>query len=360
MVPTVTLHPNRARAILTVAVAVTLGACSGTAPTTPASLPPVAVAAGVDPSKQAAPVPVVAARWPLTGIAAPDVVVRPALAVKIENVKEVRPQTGLDQADMVWEQVVEGGLTRFVVVFHSQVPDQVGPIRSVRPMDPAIAAPMHGLIAFSGGQAGFISALSAAGLQTISQDGGGSGFARSGVRAAPHNLFGTPTTFWNQADAGHKAAPPGQFHFARTADQATATTAGKPASSVSLQLSGASQPGWSWNAPDSTWLRSEAGTPATAASGSRLAATNVIALRVQLVDTGTVDVAGNPVPETKLVGSGEALVATGAKTIAATWTKTATDVPLTLATADGKDVQLAPGKTWIELVPIGSGAIDAS
>ncbi|MGV8976864.1 MAG: DUF3048 domain-containing protein [Cellulomonas sp.] len=358
---TVSLRQTRTLALLTIAMAAALGACSGGGTPGPAgSVPPVTVAPSIDPAKQAAPTPVVPARWPLTGVAAADVAVRPALAVKIENPAEVRPQTGLDQADMVWEEVVEGGITRFVAIFHSQVPAEVGPIRSVRPMDPAIVSPLHGIIAFSGGQAGFVSALSAAGVQTLSQDAGAPGFARSKVRPAPHNVFGTPTTFWNQADDGHKASPPEQFHFARTADQATAVVSGTPAANVTLQLSGGSHPGWSWNAADSTWLRSEAGTPSTAASGARLAATNVIALRVSLVDSGTVDPAGNPVPETKLVGSGDALVATGGKSVAATWTKTATDAPLTLATADGTDIKLAAGTTWIELVPNGSGSMSAS
>ncbi|WP_347057338.1 DUF3048 domain-containing protein [Blastococcus sp. HT6-30] len=53
---------------------------------------------------------------------------------------------------MVWEEVVEGGITRYVAVYHSTVPGEIGPVRSVRPMDPAIAAPLHGLFAFSGGQ----------------------------------------------------------------------------------------------------------------------------------------------------------------------------------------------------------------
>jgi len=357
---TVSFRQTRALALLTVAVAAALGACGGSTPGPAVSVPSVTVAPTVDPAKQTAPTPVVPARWPLTGVAAPDVVVRPALAVKIENPPEVRPQTGLDQADMIWEEVVEGGITRFVVVFHSQVPAEVGPIRSVRPMDPAIISPLHGLIAFSGGQPKFVDALKAAAVQTLSQDAGASGFARSNVRAAPHNVFGTPTTFWNQADDGHKASPPEQFHFARTADQATAVVSGTPATTVTLQLSGMSHPGWSWNAADSTWLRSESGAPATAASGARLAVANVIALSVTLVDSGTVDPAGNPVPETKLVGSGAALVATGGKSIAATWTKTATDAPLTLATADGTDIKLAAGKTWVELVPNGSGSMSAS
>lgn len=345
----------RAPAVVALGLVTLLAACTGgtAAPTEP----PVTQPAVITPAKHAAPAPVVPPRWVLTGVAATELVERPALAVKIENPKEVRPQTGLDQADVVWEQVVEGGVTRFVAVFHSTVPAEVGPIRSVRPMDPAIAAPLHGVIAFSGGQPGFVQALSAAGLQTVSHDAGSAGFYRTKGRAAPHNVFGEPATFLGQANAEHTASPPEQFHFARRAELATATVAGTPAAQVAVTMSSYSKPSWEWSAADAAWLRSESGVPATAASGARLAATNVVTLRVDLVNSGTVDPAGSPVPETKLVGTGEALVATGGRTLPVTWSKTATDAPLTLTTADGADVRLAPGATWVELVPNGGGAV---
>jgi hypothetical protein len=332
-------------------LALTVAGCSAAAPRAVSATltrgPDVAAA------KTAPPAPVVPAAWPLTGVVAADVVSRPALAVKIENPALVRPQTGLDQADLVWEEVVEGGITRFVVVFNSAVPGEVGPIRSVRPMDPAIVAPMRGLIAFSGGQVPYVNALKAAGIQTLSNDAGDGGFYRTGKKA-PHNVFGSPAKFWGQADANHQVPPPEQFQFARTADQATAATGGAPTSSVQVKMSGYSQPGWTWDAASATWLRSEAGVEAKAASGARLVATNVIALRVQVVQTSGRDPAGNPIPETKLVGTGDAIVATGGKTVAATWTKGAIDAPLALSAA-GAPVKLAPGKTWIELVPTSGG-----
>ncbi len=350
-----TSRRSRASALVTLGLVLAVSACSsgGDEPDVVAVTAPAVVQA----AKQAPPTPVVPPRWPLTGVSAADVAERPALAIKIENPENVRPQTGIDQSDMVWEEVVEGGVTRFVAVFHSQVPDDVGPIRSVRPMDPAIASPLHGLIAFSGGQARFVSALSASGLQLLSNDAGDDGFYRSSDRAAPHNVHGTPATFWAQANPDHQASPPAQFAFARSLAQATAVTAGTPASSVQVTMSGYSRPGWDWDAASGTWLRSESGIPASARSGTRLSAANVVVLRVDLVNSGTVDPAGSPVPETKLVGSGEALVATGGKTIAATWSKSATDAVLTLTTADGTNVLLAPGQTWIELAPTGSGAV---
>lgn len=355
--PTPTRPSRRTRTPVVAALGLLalLAGCSGgtDAPTQPpVTLPPV-----ITPAKHAAPAPVVPPRWALTGVPAAELVERPALAVKIENPKEVRPQTGLDQADVVWEQVVEGGVTRFVAVYHSTVPDEVGPIRSVRPMDPAIAAPLHGIIAFSGGQPGFVSALREAGLQTVSHDAGNDGFYRTKAHKAPHNVYGDPAVFLGQADASHAASPPEQFHFARRPELASATVAGTPAASVAVSMSAYSKPSWDWSAADGTWLRSESGTAATSASGARLAAANVVVLRVDLVASGTFDPAGSPVPETRLVGSGEALVATGGRTLAVTWTKASADAPLTLATADGADVRLAPGATWVELVPNGTGSV---
>ena len=90
---------------------------------------------------------------PLTGLPDPsgDSLKRPAASLKVENTPDARPQGGLDQADVVYEEVVEGGITRLVAIFNSHVPDVIGPVRSVRAMDPDIVWPLGGLFAFSGG-----------------------------------------------------------------------------------------------------------------------------------------------------------------------------------------------------------------
>ncbi len=90
---------------------------------------------------------------PLTGLADPSGATksRPSIAVKIDNAPEARPQSGLDVADIVYEEVVEGGVTRLIAVFHSTAPELAGPVRSVRPMDPDILSAYHGLVAYSGG-----------------------------------------------------------------------------------------------------------------------------------------------------------------------------------------------------------------
>ncbi|WP_233517626.1 DUF3048 domain-containing protein [Geodermatophilus marinus] len=295
--------------------------------------------------------------WPLTGVPVDAVADRPALAVKIENSAAARPQTGLNAADVVWEQVVEGGITRFVAVYHSTLPPEIGPVRSIRPMDPAIAAPLGGLLAFSGGVPPYVAAAEAAGLQVIRQDSGAAGFSRTATRAAPHNVHAAPQTLVDQADAAHRTPPGAQFDHPAAGEQPTAVAAGQPATTLELTLSGVSSPGWAWSDAEGRWLRSEGSAPALEADGRRIGATNVVVLRVDVVATDARDPAGNPVPETILTGTGEALVASGGHTVEATWSKRGIGDRVTLTGADGAPVTLAPGTTWVELVPTGTGSV---
>jgi len=359
--PHATAHRRRSLLlVLAGGTVLALAACTGGGGGGAPSAPPVTQAAQVQPAKLTPPAPVVQPRWPLTGVAASKVADRPALAVKIENSVDARPQTGLDEADLVWEEVVEGGITRYAAVFQSKVPAEVGPVRSVRPMDPLIAGPLRGLIAFSGGQPRFVSMVKASPLQTFINDSGSPGFYRkAGVGPAPHNLYGTPSVWFAHADAKHSDPPPQQFAFARTADQATAVTAGTPATTVAVVMSGYSHPTWTWDAKSSRWLRSEFSKPAVVRSGKRLAATNVVTLNVKLVDSGAVDPAGNPVPATVLSGTGRGTVSTGGHTMSVKWSKASDDEPVVLTTSDGEPVMLAPGNTWVELVPTTSGSVKA-
>lgn len=341
--------------LLVVGAALALAACGS--PTTP-DVTVVTQAPTIEPAKGAVPAPEVPPTWPLTGVAGePDP--RPAIAVKIENTSSARPQSGLDQADVVWETIVEFEVSRFIAVFHSQVPEEVGPVRSVRPMDPLVVSPLGGLLVFSGGQPGILDLVAQSGVQVVSHDAGAPGLYRISSRSAPHNVYGTPQTWWDAAEAG-RTAPPEQFAFARTAERATAATDGSPASTLAFRLSGASSPTWTWDGASGTWLRAEGSTPATVASGQRISAVNVVSVVAGHPDSGFGAQGGAPVPTYELVGSGEATLATGGKTVAVTWEKTAADAPLRLLMPDGSPARLAPGTTWVELVPAGTGSLTVS
>ncbi|MBB2922459.1 DUF3048 domain-containing protein [Cellulomonas cellasea] len=330
-----------------------LAACSAPEAVAPAP-ETVTVSPTIDPAKAAAPAPVVPPTWPLTGLPG-EPAARPALAVKIENTAVARPQSGLEQADVVWETIVEFDVSRLIAVFHSQVPGEVGPIRSVRPMDPPVTAPLRGLLAYSGGQEGILDLVAASGVQTLSHDAGVEGMYRIRGRSAPHNVYGSPETFWRLADAGHQAAPTEQFEFARSLDRAAAVVGGTPVGTLAFRLSAASSPSWSWDG--TSWLRSEGSTPSVSASGVRLAATNVVAITADHPATGFGAQGGAAVPTYTLVGSGDAVVASGGKIVQARWQKDADDQPMRLFLPDGSPATLAPGNTWVELVPAGSGSL---
>ncbi|GAA4832035.1 DUF3048 domain-containing protein [Luteimicrobium xylanilyticum] len=341
---------------LTVAAVGLVAGCSGGKSPAPTET----VSGGVPTAdKTAPPSPAAPTVWPLTGVKTDKVADRPALAVKIENSTDARPQYGLEQADTVWEEVVEGGITRFLVVFQSKTPSRIEPIRSVRPMDAAVVAPLHGLFAFSGGQTPFVNAAKKV-AQVITMDGGSPGFHRDPNRAAPHNVFADTKDLFAQADTSKTTAPPPeQFRFARSLAQSTAVTSGKAATKATIHMSAAYVPGWTYDASKKVYLRNETGVPSKSAEGVRLSGANVVVLRVKVVNTKYKDPAGNPVPDTVLEGTGAATVLSGGKAVTGTWTKKSTGAVLRV-TADGKDILLAPGETWVELVPTGSGSVALS
>jgi hypothetical protein len=338
--------------------ALLLAACSGE---DPSPTPTTTVPAAVDGAQKASPPePEVPTVWPLTGVETDEVADRPALAIKIENSREARPQTGLEQADMVWEEVVEGGITRYVAVYHSTVPDVVEPVRSVRPMDPAIVAPLDGILAYSGAQPPFIDAVNDSGTQSVIMDAGDAGFSRDPNRYAPHNVIGDPETFLAQADGERAVPPPDQFAFTDEPGESTAAADGKPASGLEVVMSRMQTTGWVWDEDSETWLRSEGSSPSMSTSGDQHAATNVVVLETEVVDTAYKDPSGAAVPETKLVdSSGSGVVASGGSTIEVEWSKGALGDPVEL-TAGDEPVELEPGSTWIGLLPQATGSYTVS
>ncbi|MFC9561672.1 DUF3048 domain-containing protein [Agromyces sp. NPDC056965] len=282
---------------------------------------------------------------PLRGTPAEAAVLaHPSLAVKIDNHEEARPQIALNRTDIVFEELVEGGLTRYVAIWHSDVPDEVGPVRSIRPMDPDIASPFGGIIAYSGGQEQFVEMMMATPLVNIVFDFDETGlFYRADERPGPHDVI------LRSAEAVARnaslAPPPVQFAYGTADPLAAPALAAAPTSRVDLVFSDGRFPAWEWDATTSGWLRSQEGAPDLEASGERVHATNVVTLRV------TIDWSYGEVPKTVLIGSGEAWVSAAGRTAHGTWTKGAAESPITLTADDGSPLRLAPGTTWVELVP---------
>jgi hypothetical protein len=114
----------------------------------------------------------------------------PSLTAKIDNHEAARPQVGLDRTDIVFEELVEGGLTRYAAVWHYDIPNEIGPVRSIRPMDPDIISPFGGLVAYSGGQEVFVNMMMNTPVRNLVFDYDTSGiFYRYDAHEAPHNVI---------------------------------------------------------------------------------------------------------------------------------------------------------------------------
>lgn len=278
---------------------------------------------------------------PLTGLPDPTGVAqgRPVLSVKIENTPQVRPQAGIEAADIVWNEVVEGGITRFLAMFQSTSADVVGPIRSVRLTDPSIVWPVGGIFAYSGGAPSAVRAIGQAPVKLVDESKAGDAMFRDRSRAAPHNLFGRPARLWTFG--GEPVPPPPEFSYTPPGKVTAAATA---ATSVSIGYARDYTVGYTWSAAAGAWMRTTAGRPFVSRSGAQIAAQNVVILPV--VYRGGV---GQEGAEAQLVGRGSAIVLRDGTSTLGTWERRDVGEHMTLRTAAGDLINLAPGHTWIEL-----------
>ena len=280
-------------------------------------------------------------RYPLTGVAVADpgaYTPRPAMVVKIDNV-DAEPQSGLNQADIVYEEIVEGRATRFAAVFNSMESDPVGPIRSGRTQDINLLSNLNDpVFVWSGGNAGVSNALQATGWTLLGQ--GTPGFFRDGGRPAPHNLYANMTELWPQAGDSGEAVP--IFEYG-------AASGGTPVTFAEMQVGGYAVR-WDWDAAQGLFLRSQLGSEHEATDG-RVNTNNVVVL---VVPYGTSPFGG---PESQTVGTGVAVVYSDGRKIEGTWTRTNPEDPWTLE-AGGQPILLAPGRTWVELVDESNGLTD--
>ncbi len=217
-------------------------------------------------------------------------------------------------------------------------------MRSVRPQDPDIAAPLHAIAGFSGGVAPIVNDLSTV-AQNLSADtaAAASAYHRSSDRSAPHNLYATASTLWALAEPPYDAPPKPLFEYGALPAGAAS------ASSVDVPLSAVADVRWTWDGK--AWRRSQGGVAFTVTGPGRIGPANVILQYVQIVSAGYHDVAGTPVPSTVVIGTGKAQLLRGGKVITGTWSKASRQETTQFTGADGQPLTLQPGQTWVELVP---------
>lgn len=333
---------RRAWAAVAAGWCLVLSACSG-------SGPGAARHSGPPPNQQIAGAATLhGVRFPLTGLPAPYAAAarRPSLTVKIDNVSGAWPQAGLNQADIVFDAEVEGGLTRLTVVYQSHGAPLVGPIRSARPVDAYLLRLLHGgYFAFSGASPGEMKPVrrfSHAAL--LYADADPAPFSRRGDHLAPHNLFSSTRRLFQalHRQAPHMHGPPPVFTFS------TATPAGVPTTSVSVPFPTATAQ-WRWTGRD--WVRTQDGHPDTLMSHARVSATNVVILSVKVVGTGIFETNGAQDPLPVTVGTGKCWVLRDGVRIPGTWQRNRIADRLRLFDSAGHPIPLRPGRTWVELMP---------
>jgi DUF3048 family protein len=273
---------------------------------------------------------------PLTGKrVAAGVADRAALSVKIDNHHVARPQAGIDEADIVFEELTEGGITRFLAVFQSQLPPEVGPIRSVRAVDPALITPLGGVFAYSGGTAVNVDAVRKTPVTTVDETAAGDAMHRIAQREPPHNLYGTSSKLLALA-GDHDAPPKPLFVYGRARASANAS----PCTTFGVKFSGSFQSNWVRKNP--VWSRSENDEPFVTTSGKQVTATNLVVL--QLKDQSR-DAA---------VGTGDAIVLRDGTLARGTWERRDERDAFHLTDASGATLPLAPGNTWVHLAVPGT------
>lgn len=320
---------------------------------------------------------------PLTGVETSRdfPITRPALGVKIENSVAARPQVGLDKADIVYEELAEGGITRFLAIFHCSDPESLGPIRSARMVDPDILleyAPV--LFAYSGANPLVLDKVrKTKGVIDLRHGNHGDAYRRERGRRAPHDLFSSSDRLRTLDDAkGVSGSPATGLVFdaaATTTATATAPSSKKttssppskkaasspspspspiqvPALSVRFDFSGISnQVRYSYDAGSRSYLRSHGETPHNSGSGKQVAVVNVVILKVKVSEGDIRDAAGNASPEIVVTGAGEATVLRGGLVVTGRWTRRSLAEKTTLVDPSGKPIKLLPGTTWIHLIP---------
>ncbi|MGF1599710.1 MAG: DUF3048 domain-containing protein [Acidimicrobiales bacterium] len=280
---------------------------------------------------------------PLTGLAG-DAAPRAALVVKIDNGSSARPQSGLNRADLVVEEEVEGGITRLAAVFHSRS-TVVGPVRSGRTTDIGIVSGLGGpLLVYSGANDVTDALLRRMPAVQNRSAARSSGYWRDRLRRAPSNLYTDTGPHWASATGG---PPPALFAYG---DPPAPTGSADGEIILAYQ---ANRVTWGWDGE--RWLRSQGGRDHITDGGERVSATNVVVIETERVATGMVDSSGATVPEFPFVGSGPATVYRDGARVDGRWTRPTLRSVATLTATDGTVIELRPGRTWIELVEAGAG-----
>jgi len=289
---------------------------------------------------------------PLTGaLVANDATTKlPVTGVMIENSPDARPQSGLKNSGVVFEAIAEGGITRFLVLYQQEKPQLIGPVRSLRLYDVEWLAAFDAGICHVGGSAAALSEIRNGSYRDLDQFFDSGSYWRASNRYAPHNVY----TSFEKLDAlnAAKGYTTSTFTGFSRIDGKTSKT--PDATNIDITISSPSyNSSYIYDAATNTYARSQGGEPHLDSESGQITPSVVIAMKV---DESTILEDGYRENITT-IGSGDAVIFQNGIAINATWHKATRLDQITFTGADGNDIPLVRGQTWITAVPNSDGNV---
>ena len=349
------------------AFAVIVAACGGgTAAQTSAEPSALATAsaraATAPPTPAPTPTPTPIVRWPLTGLVSQDPAAtkRRPLNVRLPNDPLARPQQGLAKADVVFEMIVEGGITRYSAVFHSQGSTAVGPIRSYRFSDLHLTQLLKGALVASGATVeekdAVTNSVAAGNMISVDAERSGAAYYRVGGRPAPNNLFANlevARESVNQAGGGGPVNVPTLKFLASVEHDATAGGFVGSVTATTVTIPFQRDPAtFTWDEGSKGYRRSQAGVRTVDADGSvPILARNVIAIHTNIwLTTVKEDIFGSLGLDYRMTGGGKVSIFRDGRRQDGTWKRDGPLDQFTFFDQQGSEISLSPGQSWMHFV----------
>jgi hypothetical protein len=300
-------------------------------------------------------------RNPLTGelVENPAVLLRRPIAVKISNSPPslVRPQSGLSQADIVFEHVTEGPITRFTAIIYSQMPEKMGPIRSARLIDVEIPAMYDAALAYSGSSIGVSAKLFGSDFRPRILRSNEPGYYRTGEdKPFEHTLYGIPESFWESLDTMGQNNPPA--FTANMTFSSEPPTGGAPASALEIRFRQFGTVDWVYDSETNRyWRWADDEEHIDANTGEQISAANVVlVLAIHQLDMSICEHQVETTchafsTEIQIWGEGDAVILRDGRQYEVTWKRENRSDMLTFWDEDGNQVPLQIGNTWIQTIP---------
>lgn len=280
----------------------------------------------------------------------PDVAGRPNTAVVIENYYDARPQTGLSQADVVYEALAEGGITRYMAIFHTQQPSVMGPVRSVRTYFVDWSLENDAPLAHVGGNADALDEIGPLGMKNMDEFSNGGYFYRTSDRVAPHNMYTTSALLAKLEQALGYAKPSAAQPLAQFKDDKPDKQAPHPTIDINYSYNGF-QVEYRYDPATNTYLRYLAGRPdIDRGTGQQIRVKNVVA-EMMPTSYGLTRI-GEQTVIMQTVGQGQVVVFRDGDAVVGTWKKDSHAARTQLLDAAGQPIALDRGNTWFAVISI--------